>query len=225
MKLVSYLLEDRVEIGALANAERDVIRLQAAQVSASGQPAAHFNDMLAFLAGDEAARDAASGAVEFAQSQRPPGVVVPLGSVSLLSPVPRPESIREFMNFEQHVINCARRFGMKPWRAKLDNFIERRFGREHTLAFKANRPWYERPIYYKGNRFTVIGHDTPVVMQSALLGGHVRVGMEDNAFIFKGVFAQSNAQQVKKARDLVKELGPSIASPAQARQILGLKAR
>ncbi|WP_199855957.1 3-keto-5-aminohexanoate cleavage protein, partial [Burkholderia metallica] len=70
-----------------------------------------------------------------------------------------------------------------------------------------------------------IGHDTPVVMQSALLGGHVRVGMEDNAFISKGVFVQSNAQQVKKARDLVKELGPSIASPAQARQILGLKAR
>lgn len=164
MKLVSYMLDGIVEIGALANAERDIVRLQAAQLSASGSPASHFTDMLAFLAGDEAARHAASRAVEFAQTQCPPDVVVPAGSVRLLSPVPRPESIREFMNFEQHVINCARRFGMKPWRARLDNFIERRFGREHTLAFKTNRPWYERPIYYKGNRFSVIGHEMPVVI-------------------------------------------------------------
>ena len=55
-------------------------------------------------------------------------------------------------------------------------------------------------------------------------GGHMRVGMEDNAFISKGVFAESNAQQVMKARRLVEELGASLASPAQARQILGLKA-
>jgi uncharacterized protein (DUF849 family) len=65
----------------------------------------------------------------------------------------------------------------------------------------------------------------PMALQSMLLGGHVRVGMEDNAFISRGVFAESNAQQVQKARRLVEETGPSIASPAQARQILGLKAR
>ncbi|WP_260602685.1 3-keto-5-aminohexanoate cleavage protein [Variovorax sp. MHTC-1] len=53
-------------------------------------------------------------------------------------------------------------------------------------------------------------------------GGHMR--MEDNAFISKGVFAESNAQQVMKARRLVEELGASLASPAQARQILGVKA-
>lgn len=64
----------------------------------------------------------------------------------------------------------------------------------------------------------------PMALQSVLLGGRMPVGMEDNAFISKGVFAESNAQQVMKARRLVEELGASLASPAQARQILGLKA-
>jgi uncharacterized protein (DUF849 family) len=62
----------------------------------------------------------------------------------------------------------------------------------------------------------------PMAVQSALLGGHVRVGMEDNAFISKGVLAKSNAQQVSKARLLVEELGAGIATPSQARALLGL---
>jgi uncharacterized protein (DUF849 family) len=62
----------------------------------------------------------------------------------------------------------------------------------------------------------------PMAMQSCLLGGHVRVGMEDNVYISKGVFAKSNAEQVGKARRLVQELGPGIATPGQARKILGL---
>lgn len=61
-----------------------------------------------------------------------------------------------------------------------------------------------------------------MAMQSVLLGGHVRVGMEDNVYISKGVFSKSNAEQVLKARRLVEDLGPAIATPAQARKILGL---
>jgi uncharacterized protein (DUF849 family) len=59
--------------------------------------------------------------------------------------------------------------------------------------------------------------------QSALLGGHVRVGMEDNAYISKGTYAKSNAELVAKARGLVEGLGAAVASPAKARSILGLK--
>ncbi|CAM5786628.1 3-keto-5-aminohexanoate cleavage protein [Ottowia pentelensis] len=70
-----------------------------------------------------------------------------------------------------------------------------------------------------------IGRDQfPMAMQSALLGGHVRVGLEDNAFISKGEFAKSNAELVVKARRMVQDLGPAIATPAQARRILGLRA-
>jgi uncharacterized protein (DUF849 family) len=63
----------------------------------------------------------------------------------------------------------------------------------------------------------------PMALQSALLGGHVRVGMEDNVFISKGEFAKSNAALVEKARRMVTDVGAEIATPAQARQILGLR--
>lgn len=63
----------------------------------------------------------------------------------------------------------------------------------------------------------------PMAIQSCLLGGHVRVGMEDNVYIRKGVFANSNAEQVTKVRRLVEELGPQIATSDDARKILGLR--
>ena len=65
----------------------------------------------------------------------------------------------------------------------------------------------------------------PMAVQSALLGGHVRVGLEDNAYISKGRLAKSNAEQVTKARLLVENLGPAIATPSEARAILGLPAK
>ena len=68
-----------------------------------------------------------------------------------------------------------------------------------------------------------IGRDQfPMAMQSALLGGHVRVGMEDNVFISKGRFAASNAELVGKARRMLADLGANVASPAEARRIIGL---
>lgn len=54
------------------------------------------------------------------------------------------------------------------------------------------------------------------------LGLHVRVGMEDNFHIEKGNLASSNAELVKKAVDIAKLLGRPIATPAQAREIMGL---
>ena len=62
----------------------------------------------------------------------------------------------------------------------------------------------------------------PMAAQSWLLGGHVRVGMEDNLYLSKGVLAPTNAALVAKARDILGQLGAEPASPAEARQILGL---
>jgi len=62
----------------------------------------------------------------------------------------------------------------------------------------------------------------PMAAQSVLLGGHVRVGLEDNLYLKKGVLA-SNEQLVDKAVSLVQELGPEPATPEEARQLLGLK--
>ena len=57
------------------------------------------------------------------------------------------------------------------------------------------------------------------------LGGHVRVGFEDNVYLSKGVLAKSNGELVEKVVRLAKEFGREIATPDEARQILGLKAR
>ncbi len=63
----------------------------------------------------------------------------------------------------------------------------------------------------------------PFATQAAMMGGNVRVGLEDSLFIAKGQLASSNAQQVRKIRTILEELGMSIATPAQARETLALK--
>ncbi len=66
-------------------------------------------------------------------------------------------------------------------------------------------------------------HQMPFLTQAALMGGHVRVGLEDSLFIERGVLAASNAQQVGKIVRILKEMGHEPATPAEARGILGLK--
>jgi uncharacterized protein (DUF849 family) len=68
-------------------------------------------------------------------------------------------------------------------------------------------------------------HQMPFITQAALLGGNVRVGLEDSIFIERGKLAESNAQQVQKIRRILAEMGHEPATPAEARQMLGLKGR
>lgn len=62
----------------------------------------------------------------------------------------------------------------------------------------------------------------PMLAQAFLLGGHVRIGLEDAVNLRRGVLAPSNADMVRKAAQIVDELGGELATPAEARQILGL---
>jgi len=64
--------------------------------------------------------------------------------------------------------------------------------------------------------------ETPAAVQSILLGGHVRVGFEDNLYYSKGVLAKSNAQLVTRIARIGTDLGRKIASPAEARELLGM---
>jgi uncharacterized protein (DUF849 family) len=63
----------------------------------------------------------------------------------------------------------------------------------------------------------------PFATIAAGMGGHVRVGLEDNLYIARGELARSNAEQVTKIRNIVEELGRKVATPEDARQMLGLK--
>jgi 3-keto-5-aminohexanoate cleavage enzyme len=74
--------------------------------------------------------------------------------------------------------------------------------------------------------YTITGigrNEIPLAILSIALGGHVRVGLEDNIFISKGELAKSNAQLVEKVVQMAVEMGRDIASPYDARKILSLK--
>ena len=74
--------------------------------------------------------------------------------------------------------------------------------------------------------FSVLGagrHQMPMVTMSAIMGGHVRVGLEDSLYLGRGVMAKSSAEQVLKIRRILEELSLEIATPDEAREILGTK--
>ena len=66
-------------------------------------------------------------------------------------------------------------------------------------------------------------HQMRIATMASLMGGNVRVGLEDSLYIGRGELATNNAQQVAKARRILEELGMKVATPAEAREILDLK--
>ena len=76
-----------------------------------------------------------------------------------------------------------------------------------------------------GSTYTVSGigkSEFQMAAMTIIMGGHVRVGFEDNVYIEKGILAKSNAELVERVVRLAKELGREIATPQEAREILGL---
>jgi uncharacterized protein (DUF849 family) len=87
---------------------------------------------------------------------------------------------------------------------------------------------YARNLLPAGTEFTAIGIGRsafPMVAQSVLAGGHARTGLEDGVYLSRGELAPSNAAMVEKARRIIEELGVSVASPAEAREIFQLPSR
>lgn len=81
-------------------------------------------------------------------------------------------------------------------------------------------------LFGEGVQFSVLAagrQQIPMATMAASMGGHVRVGLEDNLYLSKGVLASSNAQQVTLIREIVERLGRVVATPDEARAILGLK--
>jgi uncharacterized protein (DUF849 family) len=86
---------------------------------------------------------------------------------------------------------------------------------------------YMRELLPQNSEWAALGTgrlQMPMVTQALLLGGNVRVGLEDNLYLKRGVFA-TNGQLVERAKQLIEMLGYEAASPNEARDILGLKGR
>ncbi|ABL71646.1 3-keto-5-aminohexanoate cleavage protein [Paracoccus denitrificans] len=81
-------------------------------------------------------------------------------------------------------------------------------------------------LFGQDYRWSVLGagrNQLNIAAMSAAMGGHVRVGLEDNLWAGKGRLAETNAQQVRAARQIVEGLGLEVATPAEARELLALK--
>ena len=96
--------------------------------------------------------------------------------------------------------------------ADLDNLMHM-----HTIAEKLFGDDYEWSVLAAGR------HQMTFTTQAAMLGGNVRVGLEDSLYIGPGQQAKSNAEQVTKIRSIIENLGKTIATPEEARTRLGLK--
>lgn len=96
--------------------------------------------------------------------------------------------------------------------AEIDNLVHMR--RVADKLFGADYQW----SILAAGRF-----QTNFVTTGAIMGGNVRVGLEDNLYISKGVMAESNAQQVMKIRGILEELSLEIATPSEVRDLLSLK--
>jgi len=85
---------------------------------------------------------------------------------------------------------------------------------------------YMRNLLPQGSPWFAFGislHQFPMAAQTVLLGGHIRVGLEDNLYLGRGQLAPSNAALVEKAVKIVEMLGDHVATPAEARQMLGTR--
>lgn len=75
------------------------------------------------------------------------------------------------------------------------------------------------------NLLAIGPHQLPLTTLSALLGGHIRVGMEDNLYFDRGRPAESNQQLVRRSVEIIERLGRELATPAEAREMLGMERR
>jgi 3-keto-5-aminohexanoate cleavage enzyme len=74
-----------------------------------------------------------------------------------------------------------------------------------------------------GSTWTAAGvgrHQLPIAVAAIIIGGHARVGLEDNLYFSKGVLTKSNGELVERIAKLSRELGREVATPDEARRIL-----
>ena len=122
------------------------------------------------------------------------------------------------------ILHLARK-GEVPGDPMQFNFVLGVFG--CTPATADNLAWLVKNIP-ASSTWTATGigrYEFPLAAAAIEMGGHVRVGFEDNLYLSKGVLAKNNGELVAKAARMAHELGREIANPAEARQILSLAPR
>ncbi|BCH35649.1 2-hydroxyhepta-2,4-diene-1,7-dioate isomerase [Mesorhizobium sp. L-8-10] len=161
MKLVTYEKDGKQRAGALVEGDGKVVDLASAHAEAFGEDHAAFLSVLSMIEGGDAALDRAYETLKKVGSKG----ALDRAAIRLLAPVPVPPQIRDCLCFELHLkqsFAAARRIRANATpdpEATMREF-------EEKGIFAIPKTFYEQPIYYKANRFSVIGTDEDVVWPS-----------------------------------------------------------
>ena len=157
MRLVTYKRGSEVLLGAWINADQDIVDLAAA-AGRSGANTAPFNTMQSLIDGGEAALDIARTLAEGASGE----LLDRTESVQILSPLPRPAQLRDFLSFPEHVRRCRVTTADLAVETAADPDAKRR---ELDASGFTNVPktYYDFPVYYTCNRMSVTGPDVDIV--------------------------------------------------------------
>jgi 2-keto-4-pentenoate hydratase/2-oxohepta-3-ene-1,7-dioic acid hydratase in catechol pathway len=142
MKLATFSRGGHTSIGAIDTAQGRLLDLSEASRLVWGEPNPAFASMLALI-------DTGASGLERAgklTAEWPAGASIVLDTVRLLAPIPEPRQMRDCLTFELHLRNAIAQ-------------SEKRTGIKRPFP----EVWFKQPIYYKTNRFSVVGHETDVV--------------------------------------------------------------
>jgi len=169
MKLVTFIHKsDPIEnqkIGVLLSKKDKIADLQSGQILLTGKSNRYFSSMLSLLEGGNIIMDMAREVSQFISDKEPQKALINTEDAILLSPVPRPLSIRDCISFEKHLVQATRTIlkWKLPLLARIDGLIEKKIGRSIVAVPKI---WYKRPIYYKSNTLSVVGTNSEVLWPS-----------------------------------------------------------
>jgi len=141
MKLATFEKDGQRRLGAVLDGDLSLLDLAAAHQAATGASSPHLTDMLALIDGGLEALTLAHACLATPVA----AAIYPLSAVRLLAPLPEPRQIRDCMVFEEHLKNAFAQ-------------AEKLTGRPVAIP----PVWYQQPIYYKANRFSVIGTEQEV---------------------------------------------------------------
>ena len=156
MKLVTFTTADdtSARVGALTDDGAHIVALAAGHERFFGGAEGAFRDMLALIAAGPRALERADSIIR-AQVME---AVTPLHHARLLAPVPVPVQIRDFSAFELHLLQCSATIPTLDLPG-----VPRMAGPRSDAPAALPQVWYQQPIYYKGNRLSVVGPEADVI--------------------------------------------------------------
>lgn len=162
MRLVTYGDDSaKQRAGALISGDTAIVDL-AAGAAAIGEDRNHFQDMLTLIDGGERSLEAARRIVREVQEKGVDPAIIESRSVELMAPVPVPRQMRDFLTFEEHLrVARENRFRRMSASAPDPESAFQDYVRRGVVAPPA--VWYSQPIYYKCNRFSVVGTGVDVI--------------------------------------------------------------